>query len=135
MTDLVVDASAFVYATTATDPYADALLERLRDSVCHAPHLVDVEVGNALRRRELAGKITPDVALTSLQSARHLISFRYPAAGPVGDAAWNLRGAITYYDAQYVALAAALKAPLLTGDARLSRAPGLTCAVEVVGQP
>ena len=135
MTDLVVDASAFVYATTVPDPYADALLERIRESICHAPHVVDAEVGNALRRRELAGKITPGVALTSLQSARHLVSFRYPAAGPVGDAAWNLRGAITYYDALYVALAAALKVPLVTGDARLSRAPGLPCEVEVVGQP
>ena len=135
MTDLVVDASVYVYATTATGPEADALLERLRASTCHAPHLIDAEVGNALRKRERAGKITPEVALTSLKSARHLISFRYPAAGPLGDNAWGLRGAITYYDALYVALATALNTSLLTGDARLSRAPGLTCEVEVVGQP
>ena len=135
MTDLVVDASVFVYATTATGPAADALLERLGAATCHAPHLLDSEVGQVLRRRELAGKITSEVALTSLKSARHLISFRYPAAGPLGDAAWDLRGAITYYDAQYVALAAALKAPLVTMDARLSRAPGLTCEIELVGQP
>jgi predicted nucleic acid-binding protein len=60
---------------------------------------------------------------------------RYPATGPLADAAWQLRGDITYYDALYVALAAGLGAPLVTMDARLSRAPGLTCAIEVVGQP
>jgi len=135
MTDLVVDASVFVYATTATGSVADALLDRLSSAICHAPHLVDYEVGQVLRRRERAGKITPEVALTSLKAARHLISCRYPGAGPIGDVAWELRHTITYYDAQYVALATALNAPLLTGDARLSRAPGLTCEVEVVGQP
>lgn len=133
MNDLVVDASVFVYATTATGSEAESLLKRLQTSNCHAPHLFDAEVGNALRRRELAGKITPEVALASLKSARHLISFRYPAAGPLGDSAWELRGAVTYYDALYVALAAVLKAPLVTGDARLSRAPGLTCEIELVG--
>ena len=134
MTDLVVDASVFVYATTVTGPEVDALLARLALATCHAPHLVDSEVGQALRRRERAGKITSEIALTSLKAARHLISFRYPTAGPLGDSAWELRGAISYYDAQYVALATALNATLVTGDARLSRAPGLPCAVEVVGQ-
>lgn len=36
------------------------------------------------------------------------------------------------YDASYVALAEELNAVLLTTDARLSRAPGLQCAVEVL---
>lgn len=135
MNNLVVDASVFVYATTSAGEHADSLLTRIQTSICHAPHVVDAEVGNALRRREQAGKITPTVALMGLKSARSLISQRYPAAGPLGDLAWQLRGAISYYDALYVALAATLKVPLLTADARLSRAPGLTCAVEVVGQP
>ena len=134
MTDLVVDASAFIYATTATSPMADALLDRIGAAVCHAPQLLDYEVGQALRRRERAGKITTEVAATSLKAARHLISFRYPAAGPLGDTAWELRQTISYYDASYVALATALNAPLLTADARLSRAPGLICAVEVIRQ-
>jgi predicted nucleic acid-binding protein len=36
------------------------------------------------------------------------------------------------YDAAYVALAEAIECPLGTADARLSRAPGLRCAVTVV---
>ena len=47
-------------------------------------------------------------------------------------AAWALRDNVTYYDALYVALAARLGYPLLTADARLARAPGLPCAVELV---
>jgi len=39
---------------------------------------------------------------------------------------------MSYYDALYAALAAALGHPLLTADARLARAPGLPCAVELV---
>ena len=47
-------------------------------------------------------------------------------------AAWTLRDNLTYYDALYVALAARLGYPLLTADARLARAPGLPCAVELI---
>jgi predicted nucleic acid-binding protein len=57
---------------------------------------------------------------------------RYPHTGSLADAAWELRDNVTFYDALYVALAAALDVPLLTADARLARAPGLPCQVEVV---
>jgi predicted nucleic acid-binding protein len=36
------------------------------------------------------------------------------------------------YDAAYVALAEALAIPLLTADARLSRAAGLRCEIKLV---
>jgi predicted nucleic acid-binding protein len=39
---------------------------------------------------------------------------------------------VTAYDAVYVALAEVPECVLLTGDARLSRAPGVACEVEVV---
>jgi predicted nucleic acid-binding protein len=45
---------------------------------------------------------------------------------------WELRRAVTVYDAAYVALAEALGIALLTADARLSRAPGLRCRVELL---
>jgi predicted nucleic acid-binding protein len=38
---------------------------------------------------------------------------------------WELRGGVPAYDACYVALARALGCPLVTGDLRLTRAPGL----------
>ena len=46
---------------------------------------------------------------------------------------WELRDTVTDYDAAYVALAEALNVPLLTADARLSRASGVRCHVTVVG--
>ncbi len=45
---------------------------------------------------------------------------------------WELRHNLTTYDAAYVALAELLGAVLVTGDARLSSAPGARCAVEVL---
>jgi predicted nucleic acid-binding protein len=135
MITLVVDASAYVYATTSTEPAAQTVLKRIMDADCHAPHLLDAEVGNVLRRLELRGDIDPETALSSRKSLKHMVNIRYPALDPLGDAAWQLRGSLTYYDALYAALAKAIRAPLLTADARLSRAPGLTCEVEVIGQP
>ena len=41
--------------------------------------------------------------------------------------AWDLRGAVTYYDAVCVALAELLAVPLVTVDSRLARAPGPRC--------
>ena len=43
---------------------------------------------------------------------------------------WELRANLTVFDAAYVALAEALEVPLLTGDGRVARAPGLRCDVE-----
>jgi predicted nucleic acid-binding protein len=105
------------------------------NSSCHAPHLLDAEVGHVLRRLERRGDIKPEIALTSLKSLEHLVNERYQAVGELSDAAWQLRAGITYYDALYAALARAMGAPLLTADTRLSRAPGLPCEIEVVGQP
>jgi predicted nucleic acid-binding protein len=135
MNQLVVDASAYIYATTSTEPGAKFVLRRLVNSFCHAPHLIDAEVGHVLRRLERRGDIKPEIALTSLKSLEHLVDERCPAVGQLSDAAWQLRAGITYYDALYAALAAAMGAPLMTGDIRLSRAPGLPCEIEVVGQP
>jgi predicted nucleic acid-binding protein len=49
---------------------------------------------------------------------------------------WELRENLTTYDAAYdaayAALAEALETVLITADARLSKAPGLTCRVEVI---
>lgn len=56
---------------------------------------------------------------------------RYPH-GPLLRRAWELRESVRPYDASYVALAEALSAVLLTMDGRLSRAPGLKCAIELI---
>jgi predicted nucleic acid-binding protein len=46
--------------------------------------------------------------------------------------AWELRENLTAYDALYVALAEELDCELVTADARIARAPGVRCHVNVL---
>jgi len=48
------------------------------------------------------------------------------------DRAWALRENVTFYDGLYVALAELLDEPLLTLDARLAAAAGITAEIVVV---
>lgn len=60
------------------------------------------------------------------------VEHRYEQTGAIAKLAWQLRHTITFYDGLYVALAAVLGLPLLTADIKLSKAPGLSCAVELI---
>ena len=130
---LVVDASALVLSLLGTSPGHRSLRRRLAADTCHAPHLVDAEIGNVLRRRVLRGELPAPAAQALLLAAVPLIDHRYEMTERLGHAAWALRENFSFYDALYVALAQSLSVPLLTGDGRLSRAPGLPCAVELMG--
>jgi predicted nucleic acid-binding protein len=132
MNDLVIDASSAVCALTGTTVTAAVLRERLASSRCHAPHLIDAEVGHALRRKLLNGQLSSDTAMVALRLLRNTVHTRYPHVGAVAELAWLMRENLTYYDALYVAVAAALRVPLLTLDSRLAGTPGLPCEVEVL---
>lgn len=67
-----------------------------------------------------------------LRALPEMIDYRYPHTGRLADRAWDLRHTITFYNGLYVALAAVLNVPLLTGGIRLSRAPGLSCAIMLI---
>lgn len=129
--DSVIDASAFVLALIGKTDAADRLRQRLHGMHLHAPHLIDAEVGNVLRRHERAGKISGFEAATALRAGAAMIRHRYPHTGSLAKIAWDLRTNVSFYDALYVALACGLDVPLITADARLSRAPGVPCEVEV----
>ena len=129
--EVVVDASVVAAALMPGEP---DLLERLGGMRCHAPHLVDAEVGQVLRRAVAVGKMTTRTSEAALYALQSLVGDRYPH-GNLAAGAWRLREHLTYHDALYVALAARLGYPLLTADARLARAPGLPCAVELVSPP
>lgn len=132
MTDRVLDASVLAHALIGKSSAAADLRATLRTTVCHAPHLIDAELGNVLRKRVLAGDVTAAHAQTALRAAPDVVDYRYPHVGEVADLAWRLRNNVSFYDALYVALAAQLGVPLLTGDHRLSRAPNLPCSVELI---
>lgn len=57
MIEVVVDASALILAMTGRSPEAQMLQNRLQSNVCHAPHLIDAETGNVLRRLVRTGAI------------------------------------------------------------------------------
>jgi predicted nucleic acid-binding protein len=103
--------------------------ERLADlllapgEVLHAPHLLDVEVAQVLRRLEQAGPLSTERAEEALSDLRALRIVRY-AHQPLLTRAWALRHNLSAYDALYVALAEGLEAPLVTTDRRLASAPG-----------
>lgn len=128
----MVDASAMVLALSGKTDAASALRARLVGVRRHAPHLIDAEVGNVLRRHERGARLSPEEALLGLRSAPALVDHRYPHAGPLVELAWAWRHNLSFYDALYVALAVLLDVPLITGDVRLSRAPNLTCTIELV---
>ena len=128
----VLDASALVYAIRSTEPPAAILRRRLVEETSHAPHLIDAEVGNVLRRQVLAAELSPSDARLLLSDAATLVDLRHETSEAIRGAAWALRDNLSFYDALYVALAQALELSLLTADARLMRAPRLPCAVELV---
>jgi predicted nucleic acid-binding protein len=124
---IVVDASAALAALLNAGPARRALAgEQL-----HAPHLIDSEVANALRRASAATRVDADAAWAALDAWRRLGMTRYPSYSLL-HRIWELRDNLSAYDATYVALAELLDCSLLTADARLGQTPGITCPITVV---
>jgi predicted nucleic acid-binding protein len=122
----VVDASVLV-ELLGQGKHADAVNERLdaEEHVLWAPHLIDAEIGHALRRWVRLGKLDPETAGKALWEVGDLPLERVEHELLV-HVAWQLRDNFSFYDALYVALALMLDEPLLTFDARLARAGART---------
>jgi predicted nucleic acid-binding protein len=129
---IVVDASAVVEVLLHT-PAAAAVEQWLFDPAhtLHAPHLLDIEVAQVIRRYAATGQIDAEYGHKALNSLTDFSIQRYPH-GALLPRVWALRDNLTAYDAVYVALAEALGAKLITRDRRLAAAPGHTAMVELV---
>ncbi|MGK2860284.1 MAG: type II toxin-antitoxin system VapC family toxin [Thermoanaerobaculia bacterium] len=130
---IVLDASALVELLLGTAQGRE-IGERIADPTLsiHVPHLADVEVAHVLRRYVRDGAIDARDAEGALENLRALDLERH-GHEPLLDRVWALRDNLSAYDAVYIALAEALDGTLLTCDARLSRAPGMSRRVELVG--
>lgn len=130
---IVLDASAALdlLMRGAAAPTIAARVFRRGESV-HAPHLIDLEIAQALRRQAAAGIMTAARADLALDTWRSLPVRRWGHQALI-HRVWSLRGTLTAYDAAYVALAETLDAVLVTMDAKIARAPGHGARVEVVG--
>lgn len=127
----VVDASVIVEFLRAGDP-TPSIDARLADEehVLWAPHLIDAEVGHALRREVRLGRMDAEVGAKALWEINKLPIERVEHELLVG-VAWDLRDNLSFYDALYVSLALLLDEPLLTLDARLART-GIDLPIEVL---
>ena len=127
---MIVDASVVVAGVLADDLHSEWALEMLLRSGLAAPHLMPAEVTQKLRRDSMRGSVTArdaDMAMADLGS----LPIDLHPFEPVAERVWELRGAVSAYDAWYVALAEALEVPLATLDVRLAHAPGPRCAFVV----
>jgi len=129
---IVVDASAVVEALLRT-AVASGLRRRLFDprQTLHAPHLIDVEVAQVVRRYAASGQIDDHRGRAALGDLADLPMHRH-SHDVLLPRIWSLRANLTAYDAVYVALAEALDAPLLTCDRRLAGAAGHQAMIELV---
>jgi predicted nucleic acid-binding protein len=123
MTALVVDASAIVelVLTTATGRLVATALNS--NQTIHAPELIGVEIVSVLRRLTRIGELSAEEGRQALIDFDALGVELYEHQ-PLLTRAFELRESVTAYDAMYLALAEALKAPLLTCDVRLAGSNG-----------
>lgn len=129
---IVVDASV-VLEILLQMADARAASEKMFDGgrSLHAPHLIDVELAQAIRRCAASGMIDAGRGRAALTDLVDLPIRRYPH-DVLLQRIWDLRSNLTAYDATYVALAEALNAPLLTRDRRLAAAPGHAAKIELI---
>lgn len=128
---IVVDASALLEVLLRTSSAAAVEARLFGGETLHAPHMLDLEVMQVLRRYERTGELTAARGREAVEDLRAFRIERYPHH-PFLDRVWSLRANATANDACYLALAEALDATLLTRDRRLASVPGHGARVEVV---
>ncbi|MBW0015353.1 type II toxin-antitoxin system VapC family toxin [Mycobacterium sp.] len=128
---LVVDASC-LFEVVADTPRAGEIAVRLAaDADQVAPQVIDVEVLGVIRAQHLRGRLDGTAARQAVADLRDWPGERFGHRWLL-ERSWQLRGSVRGWDAFYVALAEAFDATLLTLDARLGRAHGPTCRIEVL---
>ena len=109
--------------------HADRVLNA--EESLHAPHLLELEIIQAIRRLTRAGEISTQRAEAALIALLDLDFTRYDHTPFVGRI-WQLRASVTAYDAAYIALAEGLPAVLFTCDSKLARAHGHRAQIELL---
>jgi len=128
---IVLDASAaidWLLQTTAGRRIENRIYSR--GESLHAPHLLDLEVAQVLRRLVRETAVTAQRADQAIQDLLSLRVARYPHFVFLPQI-WQLRNNLSAYDAAYVALTEKLGATLITRDARLASASARGVMVEV----
>jgi predicted nucleic acid-binding protein len=129
---IIVDASAILELLLNTEA-AQRIVERIlaEGETLHAPHLLDLEVAQVLRRYSAGGELDPQRGQEALRDFLEFPISRYPHDVFL-PRIWELRNNMTAYDAAYVALAEALGAPFVTRDAALASSIGHHVHIELI---
>jgi len=129
---IVLDASVILEVLLRT-PVAEGIEERIfrPDETLHAPHLLDLEVAQVLRRYVSQGQIAEVRGKEALADLEDFPITRYPHTIFL-PRVWELRENLTAYDAVYVALAEVLEATLVTRDSRLASATGHRAHIDLI---
>jgi len=129
---IVLDASAALELLLRAGDHP-GLVNRVLESgeTIAAPHILDLEVAQVLRRFLIAGELTAARAREAIEDHLALGIARYPHDGLL-ERIWQLRANCTAYDAAYIALAEAIDAAVITCDRRLAAVPGIRTTVEVI---
>ena len=115
--------------TEPGSPAADLLIQD--DAVFQVPSIFDAEVLSALRGLVRGGKFDPAAAAELVVDLMVLPVDRWHMS-PLLPRMWELRENLTPYDAAYVALAELTGAILVTGDERITAAPGTHCDIQII---
>ena len=128
---IVLDASAAIDWLLQTSA-GQRIEKRIysRNESLHAPHLLDLEVAQVVRRLVREGTVSPHRSEQAIEDLLDLRITRYPHFVLL-PRIWQLRHNFSAYDAAYVALAEKLGATLATRDGRLASVPGHGATVEV----
>jgi predicted nucleic acid-binding protein len=127
---IVVDASFLVHVLTGRDSARTQWAERIYAGAARvlAPHLLYVEVANALRKMHLRKELT-FVEMRSAIADMLELGIELEPFEPHAKRALELVNNVTPYDAWYVAIAETWGLPLATGDGKLRGAVGPRCAI------
>jgi len=130
MSGYVLDASVAVTALTEPGtPAADLLTQD--DAVFGVPSIFDAEVLSALRDLVRGQKLNQNAAADLIADLMVLPVDRWHIS-PLLPRMWELRDNLTPYAAAYVALAELTGAVLVTGDERITAAPGTRCDIQII---
>lgn len=129
---IVVDASVLALALLDEERIGDAARDALTsDNRWVMPEHWAVEVLSVIRGHLLSGKIGAAQAHDAVDAVAE-IEPEVPPTRVLVERIWSLRGNLTSYDAAYVAAAEKYRCALVTADAKLARASGITCETIVI---
>lgn len=127
---IVLDSSIALEIVLNT-PLGTHCAGRVFGQLRHAPHLIDLEILNALRRFVRLGRIDEAEAGMALDAFTDIPIERH-AHVDSASRIWELRNSVSPYDCAYIALAEVLDATLLTCDGKLSRSHGHNARIELL---